>query len=85
MSSLVESAKFKLGLSTYEHKELEGSEVGTKFEKDALEARAEFVHAPIANFEGVVGLQVQFSDFSSLGEEAFLPEVETFSPAFVFI
>jgi len=81
VSDLIKSAKFKIGLSTYEHQELEGSEIGTSFENDAVEGRLELTHAPISSLEGVLGFQVQASEFSAVGEEAFLPETDTFAPA----
>ena len=77
----IETAKFKFGIATYQHEELEGGVVGTKFENDALEGRLELIHAPISSFEGVLGFQVQASEFSAVGEESFLPPTDTFSPA----
>lgn len=85
VGKFIKSVKYKLGGSSYQHKELESGAVGTRFENDAFEARTELTHAAIGEFEGVIGLQVQASDFSALGEEAFLPATETVSPAlFVF-
>jgi len=77
----IESLKFRLGLSAYEHNEIEDGGIGTVFDNEAFEGRFELVHKPIHGFRGVFGLQTQFSDFSAIGEEAFLPEVTTFSPA----
>ncbi len=77
----IQSVKFKLGASSYEHKELEGEEVGTRFEQDALEARVETNHTLLAGLDGVIGVQVQAHDFDVVGEEAFLPHVDTFAPA----
>ena len=81
VSKDIETAKFKLGFATYQHEELEGGAVGSKFENDALEGRIELIHAPVSSFEGVLGFQVQASDFSAVGEESFLPPTDTFSPA----
>ena len=80
-SALIENLKFKLGISNYDHKELEGSQVATLFENDAIEGRVEMTHAPLAGIEGVLGFQLNASDFSAVGEEAFLPATETISPA----
>ena len=77
----LKTAKFKFGYSNYEHKELEGGKVGSKFENDALEARVELIHTPILSLEGVLGFQFQASDFSAIGDEAFLPPTETISPS----
>lgn len=85
VSSAIESIRFRLGASTYEHEEVEGDFVGTKFDKDAGEGRIELSHTPLGSLEGVLGFQIQASDFSAIGEEAFLPEVSTLSPSvFVF-
>lgn len=81
VSPEIQAIKFKLGASTYEHEELEGDEVGTRFEQDAIEARVEANHTLLADLDGVLGFQLQASEFSALGDEAFLPEVDTISPA----
>lgn len=81
VSDALESVKFRLGYAAYEHNELEGMEVGTQFERDAVEGRLEFLHAPIADISGVAGMQLLFDDFSALGEEAFLTPTETWQPA----
>lgn len=85
ISETIESINFKLGLSKYEHVELEGSEIGTTFDNDAAESRVEVKHSLAESLDGVVGLQLQVSDFSATGEEAFLPATDTFSPGiFIF-
>lgn len=61
----------------YEHVELEGGEVGTRFENRAWETRAELVHAPVAGFTGAFGAQVARRDFEAVGEEAFVPPSRT--------
>ncbi len=81
VSDAIDSLRFKLGLSNYEHTEFEGQETGTVFDNDAAEARLELIHKPVNGFRGVLGLQGQYSDFSAIGEEAFIPPVETLSPA----
>ena len=61
----------------YQHDELEGSEVGTRFRRDTWESRVELVHAPILGAHGVVGLQWREDEFSALGEEAYLPKTDS--------
>lgn len=62
----------------YEHREIEGSgDVGTTFNTSGDEARVEVEHAPLGPLRGVVGLQLEDSDFSALGEEAFVPDTRT--------
>ncbi|HET6603001.1 MAG TPA: TonB-dependent receptor [Xanthomonadaceae bacterium] len=61
----------------YEHVELEGDEVGTRFQNEGVESRIEAVHAPLGNWRGAFGLQSGRRDFSAVGEEAFVPPTET--------
>jgi iron complex outermembrane receptor protein len=81
----IKEAKFKLGLSDYKHTEFEGSESGTVFKNRGYDSRVEIVHNKFGLFEGAVGLQSQLSDFSALGEEAFMPPTATrTNSAFIF-
>ena len=68
---------FKAGYSDYTHTEFEGQEVGTVFEIEGFNARTEFLHEEIAGFEGAFGYEIQSTDFSALGDEAFLPPTES--------
>ena len=66
-----------LTYTDYEHAEVEGSgEIGTVYENESWEGRFEMVHQPVANFHGVLGLQVVDSTFSAEGEEAFIPRTD---------
>jgi iron complex outermembrane receptor protein len=70
-------AKFKLGHNDYQHQELEPSgEPGTTFLNDEYEGRIEWLHNPVWDFEGVVGVQIQHRDFDARGEEALTPPVQ---------
>lgn len=74
----VESINFRLGVNDYEHNELEpNGEVGTLFSNEAWEGRLELRHESIAGFEGALGLQLSDREFSAIGEEAFVPPVDT--------
>ena len=81
LEEFVDSIKFRLGATNYEHTEFEGDAVGTIFEKDAVEGRAEFVHRPIGSVSGVFGLHTIYDDFSAQGDEAFLPPTESLTRA----
>lgn len=77
--------KYSVGISDYEHTEFEGALAGTRFENEGYDTRVEIEHEPLGPFTGTLGYQGQKSDFSALGEEAFLPPVETEShSAFLF-
>lgn len=73
----IKSIRFKLGLSDYKHTEYEGQDVGTVFKNRGYDGRLEATHNPLGRFEGAFGFQSQLSDFSALGDEAFLPATET--------
>jgi iron complex outermembrane receptor protein len=64
--------------SDYEHREIEGGgAVGTVFRSQGYDVRLELEHAPIGAVRGVIGVQHEDSDFSALGEEAFVPDTQT--------
>ncbi|MFJ3465269.1 TonB-dependent receptor domain-containing protein [Achromobacter spanius] len=72
-----EKIRFRGGLTDYQHDEIEGGEVGTRFKNKGYDMRVELQHKPIAGWRGVIGLQNAYSDFSAEGEEAFLPPSKT--------
>jgi iron complex outermembrane receptor protein len=76
-SSAIKEINYKLGWSDYAHTEFEGTAPGTEFEIQGFDARAELIHEKLGPFEGAVGFESQHNTFSALGDEAFLPEVET--------
>jgi len=66
----------------YQHQEIEGSgAVGTTFETRGSDARVEAVHRAFGlgsgRVEGTLGMQLESSRFSALGEEAFVPSTHT--------
>ncbi|MBK1689156.1 membrane receptor protein [Rubrivivax gelatinosus] len=61
----------------YEHREMEGAEVGTVFSSRGGEVRAEARHRALGPLRGVIGVQAEDFDFSALGEEAFVPDTTT--------
>lgn len=73
----IKEVKYKLGLSDYEHTEFEGVNAGTVFKNQGYDSRVELVHNKLGMFEGAFGLQSSMSDFSALGDEAFLPTTKT--------
>ncbi|MEM7277938.1 MAG: TonB-dependent receptor [Pseudomonadota bacterium] len=69
--------KVKLARNDYEHVELEGDEIGTLFNTEGTDFRAEFRHQPFGSVEGSFGVQHKSIDFEAIGEEAFVPPSET--------
>lgn len=70
-------AKLRLGVADYEHRELEGDEVGTLFLNDSWEARLELPHRRLGALSGALGLQASRRDFEARGEESFTPPSTT--------
>lgn len=81
----IASIKYKLAVSDYQHIEYEGSTPGTKFENEGYDGRIDLKQTQVGRLNGAFGFQTQKSDFSALGEEAFLPPTETLTHSgFVF-
>lgn len=77
LGPIVNRAKFRMAHTDYEHKELEGTEVGTTFTNRGLEGSLELGHSNIGPVQGVLGYQFSNTNFAALGEEAFVPNVNT--------
>jgi iron complex outermembrane receptor protein len=82
LGTAIHRVKFRMAHTDYEHKELEGAEVGTTFKNRGLEGSLEAGHSAIPLFNGlglngVIGLQFSNTNFSAIGEEAFVPGVNT--------
>ena len=75
------SVKLNAGYTNYKHSEIEDGEVGTTFKNKGYETRVEARHQPLGPLEGVIGAQVNRSEFQALGEEAFVPQTDTDSAA----
>ena len=69
---MFEKLKIRAGYSDYTHTEFEGDEVGTVFDVQGMEARAELVQNPNGRWRGSLGLQYYFRDFFAEGEEAYV-------------
>lgn len=73
----VERIRLRASHTDYRHHELEEREIATTFANDGYEARVELQHVEVGGLRGVVGVQYAETDFSALGEEAFLPRVQS--------
>lgn len=69
--------KARAGVADYEHAELEGDEVGTRFTNRSWETRAEFLHKALGPFEGNFGIQMSDRDFEAEGDEAYVQPTTT--------
>lgn len=73
----VERIRLRASHTDYQHDEMEEQQVTTSFLNDGYEARVEVQHAPLMGWRGVVGAQYSDTEFSAVGEEAFLPIVDS--------
>ena len=64
--------KLRAGYSDYTHTEFEGMEVGTVFESESIETRAELANESGA-LNGTIGVQYRYRDFFAEGAEAYVP------------
>ncbi len=69
--------KTRAGYSDYSHTEFEGAEIGTVFEVQGIETRAELVQRARDSWNGSLGFQYYFRDFDAFGAEAYVPRNRT--------
>lgn len=77
LGTIINRVKFRLAHTDYGHKELEDGIVGTTFKNRGLEGSIEAGHGKIGNLSGVAGFQFDNTNFEALGDEAFVPSVNT--------
>jgi len=77
LDGFVTDASLRAAYGDYEHAELEGAEVGTRFRQQGVDARAQFGHAPVAGWRGTVGAQYLELDLDAQGAEAYVPPSQT--------
>ena len=75
------NVRLRVGMTDYEHRELEGEVIGTRFVSDAIEGRLEAAHRDLGSLRGSFGVQLLDSDFEAVGEEAYVPPNSTVSRA----
>lgn len=68
-----ERLKLRAGYSDYTHTEFEGAEIGTTFDSQSVEARAELVQNTEGALRGSSGIQFTHRDFFAEGAEAYVP------------
>jgi iron complex outermembrane receptor protein len=73
----IEGVNVRLGANDYEHVELEGDAVGTRFTNDATELRVELLHRAAGRWSGAFGVQIGERELAAVGDEAFVPPVDS--------
>ena len=69
--------KLSAGWRDYHHQEMEGEELGTRFDNRWAEGRLDFVNKALFGFTGTLGLQYVNREFAAAGEEAFVEPTDT--------
>jgi iron complex outermembrane recepter protein len=77
LDGFVEYIELRAGLNNYRHLELEGDEIGTRFDNDELQVRLDARHGAIGAFSGAWGLSLEDREVQANGEEAFVPGSDT--------
>jgi iron complex outermembrane receptor protein len=77
LGGFLESVLLRAAYNDYRHEELEGSEVGTRFDQTGYDARLHLGHAPLAGWGGTLGVQYTGSDLEARGDEAYVPPSQT--------
>lgn len=72
-----EKARVRVGYNDYQHTEFESGAPGTTFSNRELEGRFELTHQHVGDLRGVVGLQFGDREFQAIGDEAFVPPVDS--------
>ena len=79
-NSLISDVRLDLGYTDYEHRELEIADgvtsIGTRFLNKGFDGRLSFTTRERGQWQGVWGLQVNATEFSATGEEAFIPQTD---------
>lgn len=71
------AVRLSVGWRDYNHQEIEGDRVGTRFENTWTEARLEGLHERLVGFTGTIGLHWIEREFAAFGEEAFVEPTDT--------
>jgi len=85
LTGRVSDVLVRAGYSEYRHRELEGSEVGTRFDQDGVDLRVHLGLAAMAGWLGTLGLQYSDTELDAEGEEAYVPPSDTQSYALFLV
>lgn len=81
----LDSIRYGLAVSDYEHRELDGENVGTLYARKVFEGRCLVSHHHEDLLEGGLGFQINYDELNVSGEEAFIPSANTFTPALFLV
>lgn len=69
----IEELRLKASDIDYQHAEVKGGEVDTRFFNEGNEIRIDAVHQSIAGWKGALGVQFGEREFATVGEKDFIP------------
>lgn len=75
----------KFAYTDYQHKEIEGGQVGTTFKNESIEMKVDLYHQELNGWQGAWTLHYKDSDFKAVGDEAFTPPSNTTSFAVAWL
>lgn len=83
----IQNIRANVGITDYLHDEVEvfadgGRETGTGYFNEGSEGRVTMTHVPVGDWTGVWGMQFSNTEFSAIGEEAFIPHSDLNSLGF---
>lgn len=81
----IAKVKFGAAYTDYTHMEIEEGEIGTIFNNDAANLRVSLFHEDINDWHGVLGVQLDHSEYEAIGDEAFSPPTDTLNYALYLI
>jgi iron complex outermembrane receptor protein len=73
LSGAFQSLKVQASRTEYQHTELDAGNPLTQFRRDANDLRVQARHAPLGPLEGVLGLQLESSDYAADGATVLAP------------
>ncbi|HUD27885.1 MAG TPA: TonB-dependent receptor [Novosphingobium sp.] len=76
LGGFLDSVQVRGAYADYEHTEFEGDEVGTVFEGEGIETRADLVQANHGGWRGRSGVQYLWRSLTTTGAEALIPDYE---------
>ena len=76
LNGVLSSYRTTLGVRRYKHTELEGAEIGTRFENNTVEGEVLLSHRPVSRMSGSVGGWFLNREFTATGAEALSPPVD---------
>jgi iron complex outermembrane receptor protein len=77
LGTFIDRVDLRAAYTDYEHAELEGTEIGTRFMQTGLDARVNLTHRAVAEWTGTFGLQYTDLDLEAIGAEAYIPPSRT--------